>query len=132
MSNLTRKFVAVLMLLWLPLSGGSALAATLAMQAQQGSCHQAAVQPENMLMDDMGMHHDAAMDASHDHSAMQDQSDSSCNACGVCHLACSGYLAVPGLAAPETLQALAAATPYAVSFRSITSTPLVPPPLARA
>jgi hypothetical protein len=134
MSNLTRKFVAVLMLLWLPLSGGSALAATLAMQAQQGSCHQAAAQPEDMPMDDMGMHghHDAAMDASHDHSTMQDQSDSSCNACGVCHLAGSGYLAVPGPAAPETPQAVAAATPYAVSFRSITSTPLVPPPLARA
>lgn len=134
MSNLTRKFVAVLMLLWLPLSGGSALAATLAMQAQQGSCHQAAVQPDDMPMDDMDMHshHDEVMDASHDHSAMQDQSDPSCNTCGVCHLAGSGYLAMPDLAARGIPQAVVTETPYTVSFRSITSTPLVPPPLARA
>ncbi|HCI14159.1 MAG: hypothetical protein A2063_03370 [Gallionellales bacterium GWA2_60_142] len=130
MSCISRKFVAVLMLLWLPLFSGSALAASLTMQAQQGSCHQAAMQHEDMSMH----HHDAAMDqvASHDHSAVQDQTDSSCNACGVCHLACSGYLAVPGLAAPDMPQAVAATTPYTVSFHSITSTPLVPPPLVRA
>lgn len=129
MSKLTRKFVAVLMLLWLPLSGGSALAASLAMQVQQGSCHQAAMQHEDMSMH----HHDAAMDqaAMHDHSAPQDQADSSCNACGVCHLACSGYLAVPGFAAPDMPQVVAATTPFIVSFHSITSTPLVPPPLVR-
>lgn len=118
------------MLLWLPLFSGSALAASLAMQAQQGSCHQVAVQHD----EDMSMHHhDVAMDqaASHDHSAAQDQTDSSCNACGVCHLACSGYLAVPGLAAPAMQQAGAVTTPYVVSFHSITSTPLVPPPLVR-
>lgn len=128
MSNLSRKFVAVLMLLWLPLSGGSALAASLAMQTQQGGCHQAAMQHEDMR------HHDAATDhaAMHEHSAPQDQADTSCNACGVCHLACSGYLAMPGLVAPEMSQAVAATTPYTVSFHSITSTPLVPPPLVRA
>jgi len=127
MSNLSRKFVAVLMLLWLPLSGGSALAASLAMQAQQGSCHQVSMQHDMH-------HHDSAADqaASHDHVAVQDQSDSSCNACGVCHLACSGYLAVPGLAAPDMPQTVAATTPYTVSFHSITSTPLVPPPLVLA
>jgi len=130
MSNLSRKFVAVLMLLWLPLSGGSALAASLAMQAQQGSCHQAAMQHEDMSMH----HHDAAAEqpVAHDHSATQDQADSSCNDCGVCYLACSGYLAVPGLVAMDMPQAVAAKTPYIVSFRSITSTPLVPPPLVRA
>ena len=119
------------MLLWLPLFSGSALAASLAMQAQQGDCHQTAMQHG----EDMSMHHhDAAMDqaATHDHSAAQDQTDSSCNACGVCHLACSGYLAVPGLAAPDMPQAVAATTPYTVSFHSVTSTPLVPPPLVRA
>lgn len=119
------------MLLWLPLFSGSALAASLAMQAQPGFCHQVAMQHN----EDMSMHHhDAAMDqvAMHDHSAVQDQSDSSCNACGVCHLACSGYLAVPGLAALGMPQAVPVTTPYIVSFRSITSTPQVPPPLVRA
>ncbi|OGS91181.1 MAG: hypothetical protein A2061_02565 [Gallionellales bacterium GWA2_59_43] len=112
------------MLLWLPIFSGSALAASLAMQAQQGSCHQAAMQHE-----DMSMHHHDAMA---DQAAAQDQSDSSCNACGVCHLACSGYLAVPGLVAPDEPQVVVATTPYLVSFHSITSTPLVPPPLVRA
>ena len=76
MSCISRKFVAVLMLLWLPLFSGSALAASLAMQAQQGDCHQTAMQHG----EDMSMHHhDAAMDqaATHDHSAAQDQTDSS-------------------------------------------------------
>ncbi|HZW24179.1 MAG TPA: DUF2946 family protein [Gallionella sp.] len=128
MSNLSRKFVAVLMLLWLPLSGGSALAASLAMQAQQGSCHQAAMQHD----EDMSMHHHDAMPAMPDHSVSHDQSNTSCNDCGICHLACSGYLAVPGLAAMDMPQAVATTTPYTVSFHSVTSVPLVPPPLVRA
>jgi len=116
------------MLLWLPIFSGSALAASLAMQVQQDSCHQAAMQ-----LDDMSMHqhHDAVPDMS-DQSASLDQSDTTCNDCGVCHLACSGYLAVPGLVAPDMPQPVAATTPYTVSFHSVTSTPLVPPPLVRA
>lgn len=127
MSKLTRQFVAVLMLLWLPLSGAGALAATISMQAQQGSCHQAAMQ-----LDDMDMHHHDAMPDVSDHSASHDESNTSCNDCGVCHLACSGYLAVPGLAAMDMPQAVAATTPYTVSFHSVTSIPLLPPPLVRA
>ncbi|MDP2144003.1 MAG: DUF2946 domain-containing protein [Gallionella sp.] len=124
MSNLSRKFVAVLMLLWLPLSGGSALAASMAMQAQQGSCHQTVVQP-----DDMSMHHH---DAAPEQLAPDEHAASSCDSCGICHLACSGYLAVPDIAAPTAPQAAAAMTPYLVSFHSVVSTPLLPPPLVSA
>jgi hypothetical protein len=135
MSRLSRKFVAVLMLLWLPLSGGSALAATVSMQAQQGACHEAAM-PEMHHADagDHQHHHaeaSAAQDAQ-DQTASNDQPASSCNACGVCHLACSGYLAEPGVADVAAQVAAQPVTPYLVSFHSITSTPQVPPPLVRA
>lgn len=123
MLHLSRKFIAVLMLLWLPLSGTSALAASLSMQAPHSACHDASMQ-----MDD----HDAMdQDASHDQIDTQDQSDASCSSCGVCHLACTGYLAVPDVATLNLPQGVAAVTPYLFSFHSITSTPLDPPPLAR-
>lgn len=130
MSRLTRKFVAVLMLLWLPLSGGGALAATVSMQTQHGACD--AAMPEMHHADaDGSQHHPAGAPAVHDQTALDDQG-SSCNSCGVCHLVCSGYLAAPGV---DTVAAQAAARPaasYAVTFHSITSAPLLHPPLARA
>lgn len=123
MLRLSRKFIAVLMLLWLPLSGTSAIAASLSMQAPHGACHDASMQ-----MDDQ----DAMdMDASLDQMDTQDQSDASCSSCGVCHLACSAYLAVPDVATLRLPLGVAAVTPYLFSFHSITSTPLDPPPLAR-
>ncbi|HXU94532.1 MAG TPA: DUF2946 family protein [Gallionella sp.] len=130
MSRLTRKFIAVLMLLWLPLSGASALAATVAMQGQHGSCHEASM-PE-MHQADAGdhQHHHDDDHATQDQTVSNDQ-DSSCNACGVCHLACSGYLAVPAMAAPENQASAQPVTPYLVVFDSITSAPLLPPPLVR-
>jgi hypothetical protein len=124
----SRKFVAVLMLLWLPLSGGNALAATISMQVQQGECHEAA-----MSHNDMGIHH---MGAHHQHNAKMssaaDKHGPSCNACGVCHLACTGYLAVPGMEIAAVQTTAREITPYLVVFHSVTSAPLVPPPLVRA
>lgn len=134
MSRLSRKFVAVLMLLWLPLSGGSALAATVSMQAQRGACHEAAMQEMHHADAGDHRHHHPEASSAQDSTASNEQADSSssCNACGVCHLACSGYLAVPGIEAVAAQAAAQPVTPYLVSFHSITSTPLVPPPLARA
>lgn len=131
MSNLTRKFVAVLMLLWLPLSGASALAATISMQTQQhDSCHAAATPVHHADAGEHQHHHDEGS-AAQDISA-SDEQGSSGNSCSVCHLACSGYLAVPAVAAPAVQAAAPLATPYVASFRSITSAPLLPPPLVRA
>src|SRR5512146_2266906 len=56
MTRSARKFVAVIMLLWLPLFSGSALAATISMQMPQGSCHEAA-SSQTMPGMDMGEHH---------------------------------------------------------------------------
>ncbi len=131
MSHLFRKFVAVLMLLWLPLFSGSALAATVSMQAQHGACHEAAMPEMHHADADDHQHHHAEASPAQDETASNDQG-SSCNSCGICHLACSGYLAVPGVGAVAAQIAEQPVTPYHVAFRSITSTPLLPPPLVRA
>ncbi len=127
MSKLTRKFIAVLMLLWLPLSSGSALAASLGMQLQQGSCHESA-QMMDMSHGDMGEHHMMHQDD----AQAGDDGSSACSSCSICHLACSGYIAV-ALTAMQTLEAASQAIPFIPEvFASRITAPLLPPPLVRA
>ena len=54
-----------------------------------------------------------------------------CNACGVCHLACTDYLAMPGADMFAAQTRARDITPYLLAFSSFTSAPLLPPPLAR-
>lgn len=128
MSNWSRKFVAILMLLWLPLFSGSALATSVAMQWSGGSCNDAAMQSMSSDMDmpdmAMGEHHGEL-------PFTADEPSSSCSACGVCHLACTGYLVVPGTELVTEENSAQEVIPYLVTFRSVSSAPLVPPPLAR-
>ena len=128
MSKQIRKFIAVFMLLWLPLSSGSALAASLAMQLQQGECHESS-EMMSMSHDDM-MSHDMMQ---HDHEAMQvsDEGDSGCTSCGVCHLACTAYLDTPVVAMQLSAPASQAVSSISETFVSHLSAPLDPPPLAR-
>jgi hypothetical protein len=126
MSRLTRKFVAVLMLLWLPIFTGSALAASVSMQLQRGTCHEAAA-PMAMSHEDMGEHHQHHSEA----PTVTDQQDTSCNTCGICHLACTGYLVAPIGENIATQATSLENTPFLVVFSSFTSAPLDPPPLAR-
>ena len=116
------------MLLWLPLSSGSALAASLAMQLQRGECHESA-EMVNMSHDDM-MDHDMMQ---HDHEAMQasDEGDSGCTSCGVCHLACTAYLDTPVVAMQMADTDSQAVSSIPETFVSHLSAPLDPPPLAR-
>jgi ferredoxin len=123
MSDILRKFIAVLLVIWLPLFSGGAMSASVSMPMQNGSCHEAGME----AMQDMDEDQHAM---SHDQSSAQDQHGTSCTACGVCHLACSGYLGVQAIKNMEVLQSAVSVTPYLFSFHSITSTPLVPPPLA--
>jgi hypothetical protein len=131
MTRSTKKFIAVFMLLWLPVFTGNALAAAVFMQLPQGECHVAPLSHDAMDMDmsmdmnmDMGehqMHHGDMPSPAGEHSS-----------CGVCHLACTAYLAVPGVAMRAEQAAAREVTPYLVVFHSFTSAPLVPPPLVRA
>jgi hypothetical protein len=115
-----RKSIAVLMLMWLPIFTGSALAASVLMLLPHGGCNDAAMS-EAMDMGEHPMHHDEMPAPAGDHST-----------CGVCHLACTGYLTVPGVAFSAAHTAAREFTPYLVVFDSVTSTPLLPPPLVRA
>ncbi len=126
MTRSTRKFIAMLMLLWLPLFTGSALAATVSMQLPHGGCHEAAAM-QTMAHGDMHEHH-----PHHGEQAPADEHAPSCNTCGVCHLACTGYLAVPSTELAAVSTGTTDITPYLVAFRSVTFAPLVPPPLVSA
>ncbi|MCX7192611.1 MAG: DUF2946 domain-containing protein [Proteobacteria bacterium] len=110
----------MLLAIWLPLFSGSALAVSVSMQMPHGVCHEAGME---MMQDDQ--QHDQS-----NSDQPSDQQNSSCSNCGLCHLACSGYLGVQKIMSPGVLQAAASVTPYLFSFYSISSTPLVPPPLA--
>lgn len=132
MTRSTRKFIAVIMLLWLPVFTGSALAASVSMQLPQGECHEAAMSHEAMDMDmsmDMDM---AGMDMDEHQPVPAGEHGPSCNDCGICHLACTGYLTVPGVSIAAVQTAAREITPYLVVFHSVASVPLLPPPLVRA
>jgi hypothetical protein len=127
MNRLTRKFIAVLMLMWLPIATGSALAASISMQMPRAAdCHETA-EMQAMSHDGMTGHHMHH----HEMPAPAEKQDASCDTCGVCHLACAGYLAVPAAATVAVQTAAREATPYVVFFQSVTSVPLLPPPLVR-
>lgn len=123
MSRLSRKIIAVLFAIWLPLFSGSALASSIVMQVPSGHC-----QDESMQMADM---EDIEMSAMHAMSGDADEKAPACNSCAVCHLACTAYLAVPTTSLPAVQISARVATPYLLSYRSITSAPLLHPPLAR-
>ena len=104
-----KKLIAILLAVWIPLFGGNALAASISMQ--HGPCHHAAMTA--------GEHMDQNATDSHDESCSS-----------ACHLACCGYLAVEQIPPSTPRQTGNLATPYLFSFHSITSIPLLPPPLA--
>ncbi len=118
----SRKFIAVLMLLWLPVFTGSALAASVSMLLPQSCCSGTAMSHEGMSMEtgEHQMHHS-------DMPAPAGEHDS----CGVCQLACTGYLSVPSVELSAIQVPMLEFTPLLITFNSVTFTPLLPPPLAR-
>jgi hypothetical protein len=121
MSLSVRKLIAVLLAVWLPLFSGSVLAASVSMQLHNGA-HVA------MQTMQQGDHCEQHMGSSSDPAAMSDHHG--CATCAVCHLACSAYLAVSHPDELAMQQSGAAVDLYLLSFNSILSIPLLPPPLA--
>lgn len=132
MNRSLKKFIAIIMLLWLPVFTGSALAASISMQLPQGGCHEATMSHEAMHMD-MSMNMNMAnMGMDEQQPVPAGEHSPSCNDCGLCHLACTGYLTVPSVSVAAVQTAAREITPYLVVFNSVTSVPLLPPPLVRA
>jgi len=149
MSQFARKFIAVLLALWLPLFSGSVLAASVSMQFHSGQTHSEPMNHEPSYHEgghDVAMptmqqamqegdgceQHVGAADTHDQDCHDQDCHDKQCAACGVCNIACSGYLAVSCLSGSILQQADASLTVYLLSFNSTTTLPPLPPPLARA
>ncbi|MDH4234695.1 MAG: DUF2946 domain-containing protein [Gallionella sp.] len=136
MFRISRKIAAVLLAIWLPLFSGSALAASVAMQAMDGECTTIAGQADEHVL-----HHASTPAERTDHSSFAtteshtteqgDHHEPPCKNCGVCHLACSGYLAAVGVEMVQIQSLAQLFTPSSTKFQSVVSAPLVPPPLAR-
>jgi hypothetical protein len=115
MSVSVRKFVAVLLAFWLPLFSGGVLAVSVSMQMPHGTCHE-------MMQDIHQPVHSHSDQPSGPHNTK-------CEQCSICHLACGNYLGMQEIRHSDDMQVCRIATPYLLSFYSITSTPLLPPPL---
>jgi len=136
MSHTAGKFIAVILAIWLPLFSGSALAASVAMQAMAGGHHSAVVQlgePVSHCASTAQQHtHQAQLDADQGQPAgHQDQQSSAGDNCGACHFACCGYLAAATVEVTETQPSARLFASLSTRFQSIVSIPLDPPPLAR-
>lgn len=116
------------MLVWLPVFTGSALAASVSMQLPSG-CNEGVIS-QAMSNQTMDMYMDMSEHAMQ-HGEMPAPADAH-GSCGVCHMACTAYLAVPDIAIPAVLSAAREPSRYLVSFNSVTTSPLLPPPLVRA
>ena len=120
MSLSVRKYIAVLLAIWLPLFSGSVLATSVSMQLHNSTSA-------------VVISHDDVMEQGCEQQSVNNgHPDKKCTACGVCHLACSGYLTVSELIHPTVQLSDVSGTHYLLSFNSTTSIPLLPPPLARA
>jgi hypothetical protein len=127
MSQLSRKFVAVLMLLWLPVFTGSAVAASASILVPHDFYHETAAS-QSMSGMAMGDHRQHTGET----PATENDSTPSCGTSSVCHFACAAYLAIPRIELTVTPTVGSDIAPYLVSFVSLTFAPLVPPPLVRA
>jgi hypothetical protein len=128
-----RKFIAVMLAIWLPVLSGSALASSVAMQTMGSDCHLASVKlRENSSQQLSASHHHDQLAANHSHTAGQhDQQDSSCKSCGACHFACNGFMAALSLTETKSQILIPGYTLFLTDFQSFSSAPPNPPPVAR-
>lgn len=127
MLYVVKKFIAVILAIWLPLFSGNALAVSVAMQAMGGSGH-------SVQQDKHHAHCDAAMQQHEQLAAGQDQSAGQQDRfhhadCGACHFVCCGYLAVTSIEVMNVPSSSLKFPLVSTQFQSITSYPLDPPPL---
>lgn len=132
-----RKFIAVLLAIWLPLFGGNALAESIAMHAKGGTCHAVPQQQYgHHLHQTSAPHqymHQAHFAANPGLSSSQpDQQYYSCKDHAICHLACCGYVAGSVSLIVAAQQADRNFAPYLDAPRTLTLPLFEPPPITRA
>jgi hypothetical protein len=127
-----RKLLAILLVVWLPLFSGNALADSIAMQNMRGNSH-CATQISHSVERDSASHQDIyqTLLAGNENQSKNTQSNS-CNNCGVCQLACNGYISSPVIEMGAVKSSSQAFTLFVISFQSVTINLLDPPPLVLA
>jgi len=134
MTRSTRKFIAVFIAFWLPLFSGNALAVSVAMQSMSGESHAVVMQEAEHCMHHAmaDLHPQSSGDGPVQAAGSQDSQDPSCESSGICHLACSGYMAAASVKVAEIQPLSQLSSLFAAEFQSAALTILDPPPLARA
>jgi hypothetical protein len=136
MIHLSRKFVAVLLAVWFPLFSGNALAVSIVMQSMAGDCNVAQVDAHHTQHDTsmhQHMHHAELQVGQHlQHDHQNHPQNTSRKDCGVCQLACCGFMATVAIAVAEIKSSAQLFALSSTQFQSFYSAPLVPPPLASA
>ena len=132
-----RKLFAVLLAIWLPLFSGNALAVSVEMQSAGGKCHEAQSSVEQYSRFDTSAQQPISdaeyqVQPSLQIEQQNNQQHPLHKDCGVCQLACCGYLATVMIEVAAIQQVIRSFTPASTQFHSFTSAPLVPPPLALA
>jgi len=138
-----KKFIAVLLAVWLPLFSGNALAVSVAIPMMGGDCPMAAQQGghdsqqastahQHTQPPHLAAHQDPSAEDCGQHNNHQDQQSSTHGNCGVCQLACCGYMAAATIKTTKAQPLAQLFTPVLTQFQSTTPTPLDHPPLARA
>lgn len=133
MSRPIKKFVAVFIAIWLPLFSGNVLAVSVAMKTMCGDCQPVVAQQNEHHMHHVSTEQNLQSAAGQDQSSsLHDQQESGCENSGICHLACSGYLATASIKVAEAQPLALSFAPSSTQFQSVALTLLDPPPLARA
>jgi hypothetical protein len=125
MYTLPRKFVALLLAIWLPLFSGNALAAAVVIQTMNGDCHGMVVQSDEYQSPQLAANQDQS--AGHDAQQNSPRKD-----CGVCYFACCGYMTAVSINVAEAQSLAQTFTLFSTPFQSITLPRFDPPPIARA
>ena len=134
MFSFSRQFVAVLLTIWLPLFSGNVLAVSIIMQAKGGDCHTAmkANVAKNGASTHQYMQHADHLTQQSQHDHQSGQQHSAHKDCGVCQLACCGYMATVAADVAKIKLPSQLFTSAITQFQSATLPTLVPPPLASA
>lgn len=132
MSRSIKKSIALFIAIWLPLFSGNVLAVSVGMQSMGSDCHAAAVQQdEHQLHHAMASQHIQSAADQDQSSCLHDQQGTGCGNSGICHLACTGYLATASIKVAEDQPSAQSFAPSSTQFQSVALTQLDPPPLAR-
>lgn len=132
MSRPIKKFVAVFVAVWLPLFSGNVLAVSVAMRTMCSDCQPVVGQQEEHHTHHVSIAQHFQFAANQDQSSsLHDQQGSDCGNSGICHLACSGFLATESIEMAQFQPLTLPFAPSSTQFQSVALTPLDPPPLAR-